>query len=82
MRVLGWPLGPHGASRAVLDRLRREERLLGCCELAAFGRVLVVDRRGEGHWVTIVLEDDERWSTQDGVVFYSGAHAVRLVEGD
>lgn len=81
MPVLGWLLGPRDGSRTVLDRLRREERLLGCCELEAFGWVLVVDRPGEGHWVTIVLEDDERWSTQDGVVFYSGARAVRLVEG-
>jgi hypothetical protein len=42
--------------------------------------VLVVDRPGEERWVTIVLEDDERWSTQDGMVFYSGARSVRLVE--
>jgi len=44
MRLLGWVHGPRDDSGAVLDRLRREERLLGCCELEAFGCVRVVDR--------------------------------------
>jgi hypothetical protein len=79
--VLGWLLGPRDGSRAALDRLRREERLLGCCEVEAFGCVLVVDRRSDEGWVMLVVDDGERWSTLDGAVFYSGGRAVRLVEG-
>ena len=57
-------------------------RLLGSCELEAFGSVLVVGRPAEaGGCATIVSEEDERWSTLDGEVFYSRGRAVRVVRG-
>jgi hypothetical protein len=68
--------------RDVLGRLRAEERLLGCCELEAFGSFLIVDRPADaGGWVTIVGGEDARWSTLAGDVFYSRGRAVRVVRG-